>query len=201
MYERTKHWEQHLKLCPNKLRMISPQIQMTCLKKDQWNLRRKDGAIGQVTIGSKQNPVCVPGNSAITVLGWTNKIPPKITCLVEQAQHHNLPLGIVINRCVATTKARSVSIILINTTKQNVWIWQPLLAVELFIMEQIDEIEHRDSMEREQDNINISFSPVAPDTIRVKLKQVEATPSDITPPTSSENPSFHPRLRCKCHRF
>ena len=24
MYERTKHWEQHLKLCPNKLNMISP---------------------------------------------------------------------------------------------------------------------------------------------------------------------------------
>ena len=73
--------------------------------------RRKDGAIGQVTIGLKQNPVCVPGNSAIAVLGWTKKISPKITCLVEQVQHHNLPPGIVINRCVATTKARSVPVI------------------------------------------------------------------------------------------
>ena len=98
---------------------------MTCLKKHQWNFTGKDGAIGQFTIGSKQNPVCVPGNSAIIVLGQTNKIPCEITCLVEQAQHHNLPLSIVIKRCVATTKARSVPIILINTTKQNVWIWQP----------------------------------------------------------------------------
>ena len=96
---------------------------MTCLKKDQLNFRRTDGAIGQVTIGSKQNPVCVPGNSAITVPGQTSKIPPNIICLVEQAQHHNLPLGIVINRCVATTKARIVPVILVNTTKQNVWIW------------------------------------------------------------------------------
>ena len=95
---------------------------MTCLKKDQLNFRRKDGAIGQVTIGSKQNPDCVPGNLAITVPGWINKIPPNTICLVEQAQHHNLPLGIVINRCVATTKARSVPVILVNTTKQNVWI-------------------------------------------------------------------------------
>ena len=75
-------------------------------KKDQLNFRRKDGAIGQVTIGSKQNPVCGPSNCAITVPGWTNKIPPNTICLDKQAPHHNLSLGIVINRCVATTKAR-----------------------------------------------------------------------------------------------
>ena len=144
-------------------------------------------------IGSKQNPVCVPGNLVITVPGQTSKIPSKVTCLVEQAQHHNLPLGIVINRCVATTKARSVPIILVNTTKQNVWIQQPLLAAELFIMDQIDEIEHTASMKRKRDNINISFSPVAPNTIRVKSEQVETTLSDITPPTSSEKSSFGPR--------
>ena len=80
-------------------------------------------------IGSKQNPICIPGNSALTVLGQTNKIPSKLTCLVEQAQHHNLPTGIVINRCMATTKARTVTVILINTNRQNVWIWQPLLAL------------------------------------------------------------------------
>ena len=38
--------------------------------------------------------------------------------------------------------------ILINTTKQNVWIQQPFLATELFIVDQIDEIEHRASMDR-----------------------------------------------------
>ena len=129
----------------------------------------------------------------ITLLGWTNKIPSKVTCLVEQAQHHNLPLGIVIDRCVATAKARSVSVILVNTTKQNVWIWQPLLAAELFNADQIDELEHRASMDRKGDNINISFSPVAPNSIRIKLEQVESTMSYITPPTSNEKPSFGPR--------
>ena len=109
-------------------------------KKDQLNFRRKDGAIGQVTIGSKQNPVCVPSNLAITVLGQTNKISPRITCLVEQAQHHNLPPGIVINRCVATTKARSVPVILVNTNRQNVWIRQHLLAAELFSVDEVEKI-------------------------------------------------------------
>ena len=81
---------------------------------------------------------------------------------MEQAQHHNLPPGIVINRCVATTKARSVPVILVNTNRQNVWIWQPLLATELFSTDQVEEIEHRADMERQGDNIQVSFSPVAP---------------------------------------
>ena len=112
-------------------------------KKDQLNFRRKNGAIGQVTIGSKQDPICVPSSSAITVLGQTSKIAPRISCLVQQAQHHNLPPGIVINSCVATTKARSVPVILINTNRQNVWIQQPLLAAELFSTDQVEGIEHR----------------------------------------------------------
>ena len=151
----------------------SPKTDDLSKKIGQLNFRRKDGAIGQVTIGSKQNPVCVPGNLAITVPGKTNKIPLKITCLVEQAQHHNLPLSIVINSCVATTKARSVPVILVNTTKQNVWIWQPLLARELFSVDQIKKIEHRASMERQGDNIYLSFSPVAPNSIRVRSEQVD----------------------------
>ena len=53
-------------------------------KKDQWNFKGKDGAIGQATISSKQNPVCVPSNLAITVLEQTNKIPSNITCLVSR---------------------------------------------------------------------------------------------------------------------
>ena len=85
-----------------------------------------------------------------------------------------------------------MSVILVNTTKQNVWIWQPLLAMELFNMDQIEEIEHKASMERQGD-INISFSPVAPNSIRVKSDQVESSTSDITPPTSNEKPSFGPR--------
>ena len=127
------------------------------------------------------------------MLGQTSKIPLKLTCLVEQAQHHNLPPGIVINRCLATTKARSVPVILVNTNRQNVWIQQPLLATELFGTDQVEEIEHRANMEREGDNIQISFSPVAPDSIRVRSEQVDTVTPDIEPPASNEKPSFGPR--------
>ena len=120
---------------------------------------------------------------------------------MEQAQHHNLPPGIVINRCVATTKARSVPVILVNTNRQNVWIQQPLLAAELFSADQIVKIEHRANMERQGDNIQISFSPVAPNSIRVRSEQVESATPDIDPPTSNEKPSFGPRPDVKSTNF
>ena len=92
-------------------------------------------------------------------------------------------------------------VILVNTTKQNVWIWQPLLARELFSTDQIDGIENRASMERQGDNIHISFLPVSPDSIRVRSEQVESTTPDITPPTSNEKPSFGPRPNVKATNF
>ena len=120
---------------------------------------------------------------------------------MEQAQHHNLPPDIVINRCVATTKAGSVPVILVNNNRQNVWIWQPLLATELFSTDQVEEIEHRADMERQGDNIQISFSPVAPNSIRVRSEQVETATPDIDPPTSNEKPSFGPRPDVKYENF
>ena len=131
------------------------------------------------------------GSQSSQFWGHSSKIPSQITCQVEQAKHPNLPLGIIVNRCVVTVKARAGPIILINTTRQNIWIWQPLLATRVFIVD-YHQIEHRANMERMGDNIDISFLPVAPNTIRVQLEQVEVTSSNITPSTSSEKPSFGP---------
>ena len=102
---------------------------------------------------------------------------------------------------MATTKARSVPVILVNTNRQNVWIHQPLLATELFGTDQVEEIEHRADMEGQGDNIQISFSPVAPDSIRVRSEQVETVTSDIDPPASSEKPSFGPRPDVESKNF
>ena len=65
-----------------------------------------------------------------------------------------------------------------------------MLAAELFGTDQVEEIEHRANMERQGDNILISFSPVAPDSIRVRSEQVETVTPNTDPPTSSEKPSF-----------
>ena len=47
-------------------------------------------------------------------------------------------------------------------------------------------------MKRKGDNINISFLPVTPDTIRDQSEQVDATSSNITPAMSSDKPAFGP---------
>ena len=136
--------------------------------------------IGQVTIGTKQQPICIPGNSTIAIPECTNKLPPRITCLVEQAEHQNLPLGIVIYPCVAMSKARTIPDFIINTNWCNVWIRQTLLAAKLFDAE-CDEIEYGVNMHQEDNNISIGFQPVPPQLIDTNSCQVEAGPiqSDV----------------------
>ena len=103
----------------------------------------------------------------------------------EQAEHHNLPLGIIVNRCVAKTKARSITITLIKTNKQNIWSQQCLWATELYTVA-YHQMEHRANMKQKGDHVDISFLPVVPNTIRVQLEQVKATSTDISPPDSIE---------------
>ena len=87
----------------------------------------------------------------------------------------------MVNRCVATVKSRSVPVILINTTKQNVWLQQPLLAAELYNAE-YHPVEHQADIEVQGDVANVSFLPVVPNTIRVQVGQVEATSDDTSTP-------------------
>ena len=49
-------------------------------------------------------------------------------------------------------------VILINTTKQNVWLWQPLLAAELYTAE-YHPVEHQADIEVEREVAKVSFLP------------------------------------------
>ena len=190
----SKHVSQQTEQIP------SPKPDDLCKKKDQQNFDDVTGHIGQVTIGSKKNPICILRNSVITVLRHTTKVHPKAVCLVEQAEHHNLPQGIVVNRCVATVKSRSVPIILINTTKQNVWLQKPLLATELYTVE-YHPVEHRADIEVEGDVASVSFLPVVPNTIRVQVEQVESTSTDKSTPNPQGKPVFGPRRNTQATDF
>ena len=82
--------------------------------------------------------------------------------------------------------------ILINTTKQNVWLRQPLLAAELYTVE-YHPVEHWADIEVQGNVANVSFLPVVPNTIRVQVGQVEATSDDTSTPSPEEKPVFGPR--------
>ena len=150
-----RYWKDHTLGCGlSIIRLIvmivlPPWNWLIWLKKVQPPLIRRDGLIDQATIGTKQQPTCILRNSAITILGCTNKLWPRITCLVEQLEHHNLPLGKVVNRCVAIPKARAIPIILVNMKRFNVWVMQTLLAAELHDVE-CSQIDYRATMNWEK---------------------------------------------------
>ena len=56
-------------------------------------------------------------------------------------------------------------------------------------------------MERQGDNIQISFSPVAPNSIRVRSEQVKNVTPNIDPPASSKKTSFGPRPDVESKNF
>ena len=91
-------------------------------------------------------------------------------------------------------------VILINTTKQNVWLQQPLLAAELYTVE-YHPVEHQVDMEVKEDVVNVSFLPVVPDTIRVPVEQAKSTSTDISTPNSKENAVFGPRPNTQSAEF
>ena len=152
-----------------------------------------------MAIGTKQQPICIPSNSTITILGCTSKLPSRITCLVEQVEHHNLLLGIVINRCMAKPKARSIPVILINTNRYNVWIRQPLLGAKLFNTE-YNEIKYRANMSWDDNNISLGFQPIPPQLINTSSCQVEAGPIQLDNP-KMERPEFDPRPNTNSAEF
>ena len=74
------------------------------------------------------------------------------------------------------------------------------MATELYTAE-YHPVEHRADIEVKGDDVNISFLPVVPNTIRVQMEQVEAAPTDLSPPNSSEKPVFGPRPDTQAANF
>ena len=67
-----------------------------------------------------------------------------------------------------------------------------MLATELYDAE-YRPIEHQADIEVRGDVAYISFLPVVPNTIRVQVEQVEATPTYMSTPIPNEKPIFGPR--------
>ena len=101
--------------------------------------------------------------------------------MVEQVEHHNLLLGIVVNGCVVIPKLRAMPIILINTNKFNVWVRHLLLAAELYDADK-EEVKHRSTMDQEGDEIKIGFQPVPSISVNINTNQGEAGPIQPTNP-------------------
>ena len=92
-------------------------------KKTQKFTINKDGLLGKVLVGNANQPICVPGNSALTILGRlgkNTKVPSGTPCLINTAAVSNLPQGISVNCCLVKPRGMMVPVILMNQNNHNI---------------------------------------------------------------------------------
>ena len=91
------------------------------------------GYAGRVMVGDRKQPICIPAGTSKVVIGKTQEKLPRGSYMVEATDDDNLPCGVSVNHTyVNPTKAKQVSVILLNTNSYNVWIRQPLYAATIW---------------------------------------------------------------------
>ena len=162
------------------------------LKKAQNFTINKDGLLGKVLIGNATQPICVPGNSALTILGRlgkNTKVPSGIPCLIDTAAVSNLPQGISVNHCLVHPRGKMVPVILMNQNNHNIWIWQPLLAAEIYVVEYLP-WDYGVEFQHLSNNIEVAFQPIPLADIMATVKSVHNEPG--TNPSTEPHPTFGP---------
>ena len=149
-------------------------------------------------IGTHHQPICVPGNATITILGKSSKINSKRSYMLETAAHAFFPSGILVNHSYDIPKLGRMSVILVNTTSRNIWIRQPLLAVDIYEVE-LHPWQYYANLNREG-NIKINFQLAISPEIKCDLQcnQVEAEGRSATYEVQENpQPAFrpHPDMR------
>ena len=147
-------------------------------------------------IGNANQPICVPGNSGLTILGRlgkNTKVPSGTPCLIDTAAVHNLPLGISVKHCFVHPKGSVVPVILMNQNNYNIWIWQPLLAAEIYWVEHLP-WDYGVEFHQQGKSIEVAFQPLSPADIMVTVNAVHDKPD--TKPSNEANkepcPTFGP---------
>ena len=110
------------------------------LKKAQNFTINEDGLLGKVLVGNANQPICVPGNSALAILGRhskSTKVPSGTPCLINIAAVNNLPQEIFVNCCLVHPKGRTLPVILMNQNNHNICIQLPILVVEIYWVEHL----------------------------------------------------------------
>ena len=117
--------------------------------------------------------------------------------MLELAAHNNLPSVIVVNCSYVTPKAGQVVVILINTTNINIWICQPLLAVDIFKVK-LYPWQYHSVLYREGNTFKVGFQPIVPPEVEGNLQDNQMEAKVKEEPSEEESttplPSFGPIL-------
>ena len=162
------------------------------LKKAQNFNINEDELLGKVLIGNANQPICLSGNSALTILGRlgkNTKVPSGTPCLINTAAVNNLLQGISVNCCLVHLKGRMVLVILMNQNNYTIWIWQPLLTAEIYWVEHLP-WDYGVEFQQQGKNIEVAFQPLPPADIMATVKLVHNEPD--TKPSNEPHPTFGP---------
>ena len=101
----------------------SKNTQTRTKKQHDKKLNTLGGYAGRVMVGDHRQPICILAGTSKIVVGRTQDKLPKGSYMVEATDDNNLPCRVSVNHTyVNPTRAKQVSVILLNTNSYNVWI-------------------------------------------------------------------------------
>ena len=165
------------------------------------------GYAGRVMVGDRKQPICIPAGTSKVVIGKTQEKLPRGSYMVEATDDDNLPWGVSVNHTyVNPTKAKQVSVILLNTNSYNVWIRQLLYATAIWDVELKDwDYEPIITKSDEANTFEVKLQPVPPEDLREEIlsnaTEVNQETNDTSGRSASnekdEKPSFGARPNTK----
>ena len=180
-------------------------------KQHDKKLNTLGGYTGRVMVGDRRQPICILAGTSKVVVGRTQDKLPKGSYMVEATDDDNLPCGVSVNHtCVNPTKAKQVSVILLNTNSYNIWIRQPLYAMTIWDVELKDwHYKPIITKSKEADTFKVKLQPVPPKDLR---EEILSNAMEIDPKVGNnsgkneskekdEKPSFGIRLDTKNPEF
>ena len=185
----------------------SKNTQTGTRKRCDKKLNTLGGYTGRVMVGDRRQPICIPAGTSKVVVGRTQDKLPKGSYMVKATNDDNLPCGVSVNHTyVNPTKAKQVSVILLNTNSYNVWIQQPLYATTIWDIELKDwDYEPMITKSEEANMFEVELQPVPPEDLREEIlsnaTEVNQETNDASGKNTSnekdEKPSFGVRPNTK----
>ena len=162
-------------------------------------------------VGDKRQPICIPAGMSKVVVGRTQDKLPRGSYMVESTDDDYLPCDVSVNHTyVSPSKAKQVSVILLNTNSYNVWIRQPLYAATIWDVE-LKEWDYEPILIKDEnsDTVEIKLQQVPPEDL---CEEILSNAMEVDPETSKtsnkkgsketeEKPSFGARPDTKSPDF
>ena len=165
------------------------------------------GYAGRVMVGDRKQPICIPAGTSKVVIGKTQEKLPRGSYMVEATDDDNLPCGVSVNHTyVNPTKAKQVSVILLNTNSYNVWIRQPLYAATIWDVDLKDwDYEPIITKSDKVDTFEVELQPIPPEDLREEIlsnatevnQDINDTSGKSASKEKDEKPSFGTRPNTK----